>query len=63
MKVRIDTSLCEGHAKCMETAPDVFVVKDDDLSHVLVEEVPSASEDKVRRAASICPRAAITVTD
>ena len=31
MKAKIDTTLCEGHAKCMEAAPAVFEVRDDDL--------------------------------
>ena len=47
MKVKIDTSLCEGHAKCMEATEVVFEVRDDDLSHVLVDTVPPEEEANV----------------
>ena len=63
MKVKIDESLCEGHAKCMEATEVVFEVRDDDLSHVLVDVVPAEEEDKVRRAVRTCPRAAISIED
>ena len=61
MKVVVDHSLCEGHAKCMENAPEVFEVRDDDLSYVLIDSVPEALEAKVRRAVVTCPRAAIRI--
>ena len=60
MKAQIDLSLCEGHAKCMEAAPDIFEVRDDDLSHVLVEDIPEDQHARVLRAVRTCPRAAIT---
>ena len=63
MKVKIDTSLCEGHAKCMEATEVVFEVRDDDLSHVLVDEIPPEEEANVARAVRTCPRAAISVED
>ena len=63
MKAKIDTTLCEGHAKCMEAAPAVFEVRDDDLSHLLVDEIPEAERERVMRAVRTCPRAAITITD
>ena len=63
MKAIVDHSLCEGHAKCMEQAPDVFDVRDDDLSHVLIDDIPEDQRARVERAAHICPRAAITLED
>ncbi len=63
MKVKIDTSLCEGHAKCMEATEVVFEVRDDDLSHVLVDVVPESEEANVIRAVRTCPRAAISLED
>jgi ferredoxin len=63
VKAIVDHSLCEGHAKCMEQAPDVFDVRDDDLSHVLMDDIPEEQRAKVERAAHICPRAAITLED
>ncbi|MDX1382341.1 MAG: ferredoxin [Thermoanaerobaculia bacterium] len=61
MKVIVDHSLCEGHARCMETAPEVFEVRDDDRSYVRLDDVPASLRAKVERAASVCPRAAITI--
>ena len=63
MKVTIDHSLCEGHARCMEEVPELFEVRDDDRSYTLVDVVPVALEEKVKRAVSVCPRAAISITD
>ena len=63
MKVTIDHSLCEGHARCMDEVPEVFEVREDDRSYTLIEIVPSVLEAKVKRAVSVCPRAAISCTD
>lgn len=59
MRVEVDHDVCEGHAKCQMTAPEVFEVRDDDLSYVLVDEVPTELKEKVDRAIRLCPRAAI----
>ena len=45
----------------MDLVPDVFEVRDDDRSYILVEDVPSDLEDKVEHAARVCPRAAIKI--
>ena len=63
MKAEIDLSLCEGHARCMESAPNLFKVGNDDYSHVLVDEIPDEEQANARRAVQTCPRAAITITD
>lgn len=59
MKVTVDVDLCEGHGKCQAAAPLVFELRDDDLSHVLVDEVPQDQEKAVDRAIRVCPRQAI----
>ena len=63
MKVIVDHSLCEGHAKCMDNAPEVFEVRDDDRSYTLLDEIPEELRAKVERAVNVCPRAAITLKD
>ena len=63
MKAEVDLSLCEGHARCMESAPAIFEVGDDDYSHVLVSEIPEDQQDDARRAVQTCPRAAISLSD
>jgi ferredoxin len=60
MKVRVDHDRCEGHAKCQAAAPKIFEVRDDDLSYVLVDEVPERYQDDVEQAIRLCPRQAIS---
>jgi|HubBroStandDraft_6_1064221.scaffolds.fasta_scaffold164383_2 ferredoxin len=63
MKVVVDLKLCEGNMKCQEAAPEVFEVRDDDKSHLLTENPPERMRDKLKLAARLCPRQAITVSD
>ena len=63
MKVIVDHSLCEGHARCMENAPEVFEVRDDDRSYAIIDVIPEELRAKVERAVQTCPRAAIKLQD
>jgi ferredoxin len=63
MKVVVDQKLCEGNMKCQEAAPEVFEVRDDDKSHLLIGNPPERMRDRVKLAARLCPRQAITVSD
>ncbi|MBT3247688.1 MAG: ferredoxin [Actinobacteria bacterium] len=63
MRIVVDYDLCESNAICMDLAPDVFEVRDDDFLYVL-NETPSddrreVMEDAVRR----CPKQAIALED
>ncbi|MDE0928728.1 MAG: ferredoxin [Acidimicrobiales bacterium] len=63
MRIVVDYDLCESNAICMDLAPDVFEVRDDDFLYVL-NETPSddrreVMEDAVRR----CPKQAIALKD
>lgn len=59
MKVRVDHDLCEGNGRCEIEAPAVFEVRDDDISYVLVDEVPESEREATDRAIRVCPRQAI----
>lgn len=61
MKPVVDHTLCEGHARCEETAPQVFQVDENDKSQVLVESVPEELRDRVDVAVRVCPRQAISL--
>ena len=63
MKVIVDHSLCEGHARCMDNVPEVFEVRDDDRSYVLLDQIPEDLREKIERAVKVCPRAAISLED
>ena len=55
MKVVVDQKLCEGNMKCQEAAPDVFEVRDDDKSHLLIENPPERMRDRLKLAAGSAP--------
>ena len=63
MKVVVDYDLCEANALCMEQAPEVFRVEEDDTLTVLLEEPPDALRAKVEEAVRLCPRQAISIQD
>lgn len=59
MKVKVNADMCEGHGKCEMAAPEVFKLGPDDVSIVLLADVPSDLQEKVDRAIRLCPRQAI----
>lgn len=63
MRVTVNPDLCEGNLRCVQAAPEVFEVRDDDQAHVLVPEPPQSLRAKVERAARLCPRQAITIVE
>ncbi len=63
MKVRVDPDLCEGHGKCEKAAPSVFELRDDDLSYVLMDDIPESERENVKNAVRLCPRQAIEVIE
>ncbi len=63
MKIVVDYDVCESNAVCMGAAPKIFEVRDDDLSYVLVDEVPERYQDDVEQAIRLCPRQAISWVD
>ncbi len=63
MKIVIDYDLCEANALCMEAAPEVFRVEEDDTLTVLLEEPGDELRAKVEEAARLCPRQAISLLE
>ena len=61
MKIVVDYDLCEANALCMEAAPEVFRVEEDDTLTVLIESPGEDLRTKVEEAARLCPRQAITI--
>ena len=59
-RVRVDPRLCEGHALCIDLAPEVFDFSDDDVATCDAEPA-DALWDKVKAAVDACPRGAIIV--
>lgn len=71
MKVKVDWDLCEANAVCMDVAPKLYQVDDDDNFHHLVKgdsdevsgDVPADEEDRAREAVRLCPRQALTIIE
>ena len=61
MKVVVDFDLCESNAVCMDVAPEIFKVDDDDMLQILVEEPPEKLRAKLEEAVRLCPRQAISI--
>ncbi len=65
MKIRIEADLCEGHARCWETAPDL--IEDDDRGRgVIIDpgaDIPAELEEQARAAARVCPERAVILSD
>lgn len=63
MKVVVDYDLCEANAICMQQAPEIFRVEDDDTLTVLLEDVPADLQEKARESERLCPRQAIKLEE
>ena len=63
MRVVVDFDLCESNAICMQIAPDIFEVRDDDFLYVLEENPGEDRRATVAEAVQRCPKQAISVED
>ena len=62
-KVVVNFDLCESNAICMDVAPEIFEVRDDDFLYVLQETPSEELRAKAVEAADRCPKQAITLED
>ena len=63
LRVHVDDQACVGTGMCEATAPELFEIGDDGISHVLKEQVPPDLEAAARRAAEDCPTRALSVSE
>ncbi|MER6424726.1 ferredoxin [Streptomyces sp. NPDC001137] len=64
MKVTIDEVKCCGAGQCVLIAPEVFDQRDEDGIVILLDAEPTAEQHStVREAASVCPAAAIHLSE
>jgi len=63
LKIIVDYDLCEANAICMQTAPEIFEVDDEDNLHLLLENVPERLRDKAEEAVRLCPRQALKLEE
>jgi ferredoxin len=62
LKIVVDWELCESNAVCVQAAPELFRLDDDDQLHP-AEYAPEAQLEKARAAVQRCPRAAISLVE
>lgn len=58
LQVRIDQDLCMSSGKCVADEPEAFGFDEEELS-VVLPGATSLSEERLRRAARMCPGQAI----
>lgn len=63
LRIHVDFDLCESNAVCMDVAPDLFEVRDDDFLYVLNETPPDDRRAEVEEAVARCPKQAISLVD
>ena len=63
MKIVVDFDLCESNAVCMQIAPDVFEVRDDDFLYVLNENPDESDRERMEECVQRCPKQAISIED
>lgn len=63
MRVIVDHDKCEGNARCVLAAPEVFELRDDDQSYVLIERPGEDLRSNVEEAVRYCPRQAISLIE
>ena len=63
MRVVVDFDRCQSNAVCMDVAPEVFEVRDDNFLYVLVEEPPDELRPRVEEAVRRCPTQAISLQE
>jgi sterol 14-demethylase len=62
--IRADLDLCQGHGVCVNEAPDVFALDEDELKvHVLAERPGEMHRPAVESAVRHCPTRAIRVVE
>jgi ferredoxin len=63
MRVQVDRSRCQGHARCWAEASELYRLDDDGYSAVDDVEVPPGLEEAARRGADACPERAIAIVE
>lgn len=63
IELTVEPDVCEANAMCVNVAPDLFDLDDDDRLHVLVAHPAGASLERARQAVDVCPKQALALKD
>jgi len=62
MRVTVDMTRCQGHARCRAICPELFELDEiDQKSHVKLPTVPLELEGRAKRAVNECPESALSL--
>lgn len=62
-RVVVDPHLCEGHALCLESAPEMFDLSDEDVATCVHQPAAEDQWQLVLAAVDACPRGAISIIE
>ncbi len=62
MRASVDPEVCQGHARCWDICPEVFLLDEEGHAYVARPTVPPEWEAKVQEAAATCPERAISIS-
>jgi ferredoxin len=63
MRITADTTVCVGAGQCAMVADELFDQDDDGIVMLLEPEPDASQEAAARRAVSLCPARAISITE
>jgi ferredoxin len=63
MRVKVDLDKCTGHGICESIAEDVFELQDNGTVRIDGNERPESDRDRMQRAVTQCPTAALRLID
>ena len=63
MRVVVDFDRCMSNALCMEAAPEVFEVRDDNFLYLLQDTPPDSLREACEQAVRQCPKQAISIAE
>ncbi|MFS0736837.1 ferredoxin [Sphingomonas sp. 1P06PA] len=63
MRIKVDRTICAGHALCAIKAPDLYELDDDGFCISDGAVVPPGQEEQAELGAQSCPEKAITLVE
>lgn len=63
MKIKVHNDICQGHARCAATAPDIFKLDDDGYILPGDIEVKPGDEGRASVGAMSCPECALEIEE
>ena len=61
MRVRVDSTLCQGHGNCYAKFPALFAYDDEGFGSAVDRELDESEEQQARAAITGCPERAIVI--